>query len=331
MLLFKRLASFMQKSFAVVLRVFDGEAPYLQSFIDHHRSIGIDRFYVLLSPGESPLCKEILEKNKISYHEVQGQRVERIWRDVSEDYVTVLDADEYLHPDVIRFASEEDFRSLQMPWRMTATLNDSGFLDAEKAFFVFPQVKSMMRTKSLTSMSLHLSGTKGDGERLGLDVGLQFPLNHYYLRGIDDLLLKEGGVVALTGATNMGRTPVSLEGDVQSDFLQFPSRHAKAAFVLKMLEVCPKVNDPYQLKIDSEMLVRVLGTAQFDLLEAKDRLRHSIESIVEVFSDKTIKRQHRNIQRIFSEKPKRVNFQKKVIRALQKDYSKRSQGVVSDA
>ena len=50
------MAYSMQKSFAIVLRVFDGEAPYLQSFIDHHRSIGIDRFYVLLSPGESPFA-----------------------------------------------------------------------------------------------------------------------------------------------------------------------------------------------------------------------------------------------------------------------------------
>ena len=321
----------MQKSFAIVLRVFDGEAPYLQSFIDHHRSIGIDRFYVLLSPGESPLCREILEKNKISFFDVQGQRVERIWRQVKEDYVSVLDADEYLHPEVVRFASEEAFRSLQMPWRMTATLDDNGFTDAEKHFFVFPQVKSMMRTKSLTSMSLHLSGTKGEGERLGLDVGLRFPLNHYYLRGIDDLLLKEGGVVALTGATTVGRTPVSLEGDVQADSPQFPSRHAKAAFVLKMLEVCPKVNDPYHLKIDPEMLARVLGTAQFDLREAKDRLRQSIKSIVDVFSDKTIKRQHRNIERIFSDNPRRVNFQKKVIKALQKDYSKRKKGMGSES
>lgn len=127
----------MQKSFAIVLRVFDGEAPYLQSFIDHHRSIGIDRFYVLLSPGESPLCREILEKNKISFFDVLGQRVERIWRQVKEDYVSVLDADEYLHPEVVRFASEEAFRSLQMPWRMTATLDDNGFTDAEKHFLFF--------------------------------------------------------------------------------------------------------------------------------------------------------------------------------------------------
>ena len=39
-------------SFAIAVRVFDGEAPYLQSFIDHHRRLGVDAFYPVLAPGE---------------------------------------------------------------------------------------------------------------------------------------------------------------------------------------------------------------------------------------------------------------------------------------
>ena len=313
----------MQKSIAIVVRVFDGEAPYLQSFIDHHRYIGIDHFYFILYPGTSPLCREILAKNKINSLDVPGQRVTNVWRDVKEDYVSVLDADEYLHPDLIRFTSEENFSSLQMPWRITATMDARAFLKPKKPFFVFPQVKSIMRTKSLEGMSLHTSKMRRDGEKLGLDVGLRFPLNHYYLRGLDDLLLKEGGVVSLTGATRSGRRQVSLAGDVEPTVSQFPNRHAKAAFAFKMLEISPKMKDPYRLSIDAEMLERVLGLAQFDLLEAKRRLRHNIESIKKIFSDKSIKRQQRYLQRMLSERPRRVNFQTRVIRVLQKDYAKR--------
>jgi hypothetical protein len=312
----------MQKSFAVITRVFDGEAPYLQSFIDHHRSIGVDRFYFVLSPGQSPVCREILAANQIGFLEVQSQKVELVWREVKEDYVSVIDADEYLHPEVIRFAYEEEFSSLLMPWRMTAALDDDGFVNSEKPFFVMPQVKTVVKTKSLTKMGLHKTGTRGDGENLGLDVGLQFPLNHYYLRGLDDLLLKEGEVIALTGATKKGRTPVSFEDNVETPS-KFPSRHAKAAFVLKMLEKCPKVSDSYHLKIDHDMLARVLGTAQFDLTAAKSRLQQSIESIREIFFDKTIKKEHRYLQRVLSRRPKRVRFQARVIKLLQKDYEKR--------
>ena len=49
-------------SFAIAVRVFDGEAPYLQSFIDHHRRLGVDAFYPVLAPGGAPLCREILRK-----------------------------------------------------------------------------------------------------------------------------------------------------------------------------------------------------------------------------------------------------------------------------
>ena len=37
-------------SFAIAVRVFDGEAPYLQSFIDRHRCLGVDDFYPVLAP-----------------------------------------------------------------------------------------------------------------------------------------------------------------------------------------------------------------------------------------------------------------------------------------
>ena len=316
----------MQKSFAIVVRVFDGEAPYFQSFIDHHRSIGVDQFYVVLSPGASPLCREILAKNKIGFYEAEGQRVGSVWREVKEDYVAVVDADEYLHPDLIRFASKEDFRSMQMPWRMTATLDDKGFLKRRKPFFVFPQVKSIMRTRNLTGLGLHVSGTRGDGEKLGLEDGLQFPVHHYYLRGLDDLLLKEGGVVSLTRARSMGRKPVSLSGALGADVSQFPSRHAKVAFVLNMLKISPVVRDPYQLKIDHDMLMRLHGSAEIDLRQAKESLRQSVESIQQVFSEKTIKRQYRNIQQMLSEQPRKVSFQKKVLRVLRKDFARRQLG-----
>ena len=62
----------MAKSCAIVVRVFDGEAPYLQSFIDHHRSIGIEQFYPVIAPGGAPLCREILSRNKLNFTEVEA-------------------------------------------------------------------------------------------------------------------------------------------------------------------------------------------------------------------------------------------------------------------
>ena len=76
---------------------------------------------------------------------------------------------------------------------------------------------------------LHETKTSGSGCRFGLNQGQQFPVHHYYLRGLDDLLLKEGCVVKRTLAQISGRKPVNLSGD--ADSLKFPSRHDRVAFL----------------------------------------------------------------------------------------------------
>ena len=61
--------------FAIVARVFDGEAPYLQPFIDHRRRLGVDSFYPAVAPGAPPLCREIFARNGIVFYEWDGQRI----------------------------------------------------------------------------------------------------------------------------------------------------------------------------------------------------------------------------------------------------------------
>ena len=67
----------MAKSCAIVVRVFDGEAPCLQSFIDHHCSIGIEQFYPVAAPGGggAPLYREILSRNKLNLLRLKGRKL----------------------------------------------------------------------------------------------------------------------------------------------------------------------------------------------------------------------------------------------------------------
>lgn len=89
-------------------------------------------------PGGARLCREILSRNQLSFAEVEGQKIGAVRCLIQEDYVAVIDADEYLDPDLFPFIQEVRFQSLVMPWRMTATLSDSGFESSLKRFFVFP-------------------------------------------------------------------------------------------------------------------------------------------------------------------------------------------------
>ena len=82
----------------------------------------------------------------MSLTEVEGQKIGAASGLIQEDYVAVIDADEYLHPDPLPFIQEEKSQSLAMPWWMTTILSDSGFESSLKQFYVFPQIKFVMRT-----------------------------------------------------------------------------------------------------------------------------------------------------------------------------------------
>lgn len=316
----------MAKSCAVVVRIFDGEAPYLQSFIDHHLSIGIDQFYFVIAPGSAPLCREILGRNGFGFTEVEGQRVGAVRDLIREDYVAVIDADEYLHPELIQFIQQEDFQTLSMPWKMTASLSDQGFEAARKRFFVFPQIKSVMRTRSLTGLGLHRSGTQGDGRRLGIRDGLSFPVQHYYLRGLDDLLLKEGGVVQRTLARSTGRKTIALSGASEESMLSsFPSRHARVAFLLNVLKHQQEQDDDYSVSIETAMLDRLRQTMPGDPEQGKEALRQSVAAIQGVFRDRSIQAQIREIEAVMAGSPDKISYQKRVLKVLRRDAARRSQ------
>ena len=308
-------------NFAIVVRVFDGEAPYLQSFIDHHRRLGVDAFYPVVAPGGAPLCREIFARNGIAFHESDGQRISSVQNLIREDYVAVIDADEYLHPDLFSFLDQEKVESLLMPWRLTASMDDGFFEAPQKRFFVFPQVKSIVKTSALQRLRLHASATSGSGRCLGIEQGQQFPVQHYYLRGLDDLLLKEGGVVKRTLAQSSGRKPVNLRGD--ADSLDFPSRHARVAYLLKILDSVPEQTDPYSMALDRSMLDRLRGNVEVDPEVAKQELRDSVVKIQRIFRDRTIRSEINAMQQLLASDPRKVSYQKRVLKLLRQDFQSR--------
>ena len=305
-------------SFAIAVRVFDGEAPYLQSFIDHHRRLGVDAFYPVLAPGAAPLCREIFARNGIAVHESDGQRISSVQDLIREDYVAVIDADEYLHPGLFDFLVEEKVEALSMPWRLTASLNDDFFESSQKKFFVFPQVKSIVKTSALKLLRLHESNTNGSGRRLGIAQGQHFPVQHYYLRGLDDLLLKEGGVVKRTLAQSSGRKPVNLSGNAES--LDFPSRHARVAYLLKILDSVSPQADPYGMSLDRSMLDRLRANVEGDPEVAKQALRDSVVKIQRVYRNRTIRCEINAMQQLLAHDPRKISYQKRVLKLLRQDF-----------
>ena len=67
-----------------------------------------------------------------------------------------------------------------------------------------------MHIRSLMRLGFHRQGTKDGVCCLGLREGLVFSVHDYYSRGLDDLMLKESGVVKRTLAHSTGRKSVAL-------------------------------------------------------------------------------------------------------------------------
>ena len=119
-------------------------------------------------------------------------------------------------------------------------------------------------------------------------------MQHYYLRGLDDLLLKEGGVVKRTLAQSSGRKEVNLNADENS--MDFPSRHARVAFLLNVHKSMPEQPDPYRMSLDRSMLDHLRDNVEGDPEAAKKELHDSVVKIQKVCRSRTIRREIRATQ-----------------------------------
>ena len=156
---------------------------------------------------------------------------------------------------------------------------------------------------------------------LGIAQGQQFPVQHYYLRGLDDLLLKEGGVVKRTLAQSSGRKQVNL--NAEADSMDFPSRHARVAFLLNVLKFMPEQDDPFSMLLDRSMLDRLRGNVEVDPEVAKQELRDSVVKIQRIFRDRTIRSEINAMQQLLASDPRKVSYQKRVLKLLRQDFQSR--------
>jgi hypothetical protein len=152
---------------------------------------------------------------------------------------------------------------------------------------------------------------------------MAFPVHHYYLRGLDDLMLKEGGVVKRTLAHSTGRKSVVLGDESTTNHLAaFPSRHARVAFLLKVLNLLPEQKDPYAVSIDRVMLDRLRDQISEDSV-VKAELKKSIDTIYALFRDSSMRQQIKDVERVLANNPSKISYQKRVLHQLRADYKYR--------
>lgn len=270
----------MKKLVSLLTRVFDGEAPYLQSFIDHHRKIGINKFYFLADADASSLCKLILKKNNIIPFEYRNKGPESSLKapdlDIESEYVAVIDADEYIEPSVVDFIDSNDIQSISMPWKLFANFDFNQLEKIHQKSLIYPRGKEIVKVEDVAIIKSHTSEMKRPGRRLPMVEALEYTLNHYYMRGVEDLLYK---------GTGHHRRSSSFKNINKGIKFQMPSKRLLAtAFIIRLINLQEsKIVQPYCARdTDYEFLLNVKNG--FDNKHS-ERMRREVIKVASKFNE----------------------------------------------
>jgi hypothetical protein len=179
------------------------DSKYLNKFISYHSSIGICSFIfiidefnskfeftfpqsnlykILVCPGKSKKLNNI-DRQRENYNLCLGK--------IYDEYVCVLDVDEFLHPDTLKFLEHNRPQSINLPWRLmcldipekrsTEGSSFSGFMSS--------QFKSISKVEDILKVGIHSCEFKRKGKTIGIQKCLNIPINHYYIRDSLDLEL----------------------------------------------------------------------------------------------------------------------------------------------
>ena len=177
------------------------DSKYLNKFISYHSSIGICSFIFIIDEYKlkfeftfprSNLYKILVCHGKSKKESLSGRQKENYnscLRKVDDEYVCVLDVDEFLHPDTLEFLEHNRHQSINLAWRMMCldipeTRSDEGSIFSG---FMFSQFKSISRVEDIQEVGVHSCKFKRKGKNVGIHKCSNIPINHYYVRHSSDL------------------------------------------------------------------------------------------------------------------------------------------------
>jgi len=185
---------------AVATRIYIGEIPYIKMFLDHYRSIGFSRVYLIITnKSETKIIQDYLHaySSFVTYIISPTRTIrmpilsELLAQAVSETYLLHVDVDEFLdirpHKSIKALLKAEPGAKYHFYWNIT--VND-GLSNPKRAFdahFSSKPYKTMCKTSLIkTWKDSHNCETLSPTPV----VKSKFPLIHSYGRSFNDILIK---------------------------------------------------------------------------------------------------------------------------------------------
>lgn len=139
-------------------------------------------YKILVVPGRS---------NRPNVAERQMENYNSCLEKIDNEYVCVLDCDEFLHPDTLKFLKYYRPQSVNLPWRLMC-LDIPEKRDSNGSYFrgiTVTQCKSISKVKDISTIGIHACKFKKKGRRIAVRDCLDIPVNHYYVRDSADMRL----------------------------------------------------------------------------------------------------------------------------------------------
>lgn len=185
----------------IMCSVWAKELAYLREFIRFHSRIGVDSFIFIVDEYVIPFGLEYPESDMlnvtyvkgVSFHSENVQRQEENYNfylnQVKTDYLCVIDADEFLHPQTLDFCNRHQPQRMSLPWRMMAInhIDNISCNESLYAGFLVPQKKSISKVTDIDRIGIHECIFKKKGKTLGYQSCLHIPVNHFYVRDDQDV------------------------------------------------------------------------------------------------------------------------------------------------
>lgn len=257
----------MNTTIAVVSRIYIGEIPYIISFIEYYISIGISKFYFIVTDNKNyDLIKDLLKKyDKYICYFVHKKSIKNLDRDsfkniekiIKEEYILNVDIDEFLYLKKgifdYKFIQDliKDYPADKYIFDWIMVVND-GICNKESGFIKKKMGKVMVKSSAgISSILCHDIILKKKDPKIFYD---NIYILHYWGRSMNDIIVKcIYGNLPDKKTTNLEEIIKNLENNI------LPVRFKLMALLSKTkkeIRIPNYVADKIDVKLESQLINR---------------------------------------------------------------------------
>ncbi|MFM8927577.1 MAG: sulfotransferase [Rhodoluna sp.] len=184
---------------AILANIHDAEAPYIESFVNHHSQIGIQEFIFASSERcHHQRAKRILNSLDIPMVVVPSQIPMRRARDwchryinIKSAFVAAIDIDEFLIPEHLDFCFSTDCDHASFPWLCNVNVAPNGLTFSQTPGAVIARGKSIFKIRKTARIDDHRAIMEIGADVRPMSDTMHLPIQHFYARSCGDLILKD--------------------------------------------------------------------------------------------------------------------------------------------